>query len=348
MSFLSHFNTTQIISSVLCVIAILTYCHNFEFSINQRLLITPVINTQILPKETDQTFTTPDNFTILIYNRVPKCASTTIKTVLRSLQEKRDYKVVDVTFQHEKHYLRLNESQYLDRDDLKWNNDTKKFLQRTAKSNYDEKLLYIRHTFYIPDISLSFFGHENINVYKYINVVKNPVDQYISWYYYERFGWNDHGFKDGWEHEVESGTEHLSFDVCLSRGFKTCTQPSKHSEFMGYFCGHDWYCFGEASEMSLRKAKENIEKRFIMIGLTSELSNTMKLLERVMPKWFHGVNNEFEDTMVQNRSKMVTKHLRKPSDETFKYLQANMKYEIELFEWIDARFQLQKSLYGLR
>ena len=74
----------------------------------------------------------------------------------------------------------------------------------------------------------------------------------------------------------------------------------------------------------------------------------MKLLERVMPKWFHGVNNEFEDTMVQNRSKMVTKHLRKPSDETFKYLQANMKYEIELFEWIDARFQLQKSLYGLR
>ena len=130
-----------------------------------------------------EVFTSPSNFTVLIYNRVPKCASTTMKTVLRSLQTKNNYKVVDIVAQHERHYLRLNKSQYLDSDDLKWNNDTKKFLNHTFKRNTDDKLLFIRHTFYIPDIKLKIFGHEKVNVYKYINVVKHPVDQYISWYY---------------------------------------------------------------------------------------------------------------------------------------------------------------------
>jgi hypothetical protein len=73
----------------------------------------------------------------------------------------------------------------------------------------------------------------------------------------------------------------------------------------------------------------------------------MKLLEKIMPKWFIGLNQEFEETMVKNRSQMVTKHLRKPSDKTYEYLNEKMKYEIELFEWIKARFKLQKSIYNL-
>ena len=45
---------------------------------------------------------------------------------------------------------------------------------------------------------------------------------------------------------------------------------------MGYFCGHDWYCFSKASNLSLEKSKNNIKNKFITIGILEEFDSLEK------------------------------------------------------------------------
>ena len=99
--------------------------------------------------------------------------------------------------------------------------------------------------------------------------------------------------------------------------------------------------------LSLEKAKENIRNKFILIGLTGDLNGTIKLLEKMMPDWFDGLRSKFENGIDVNRTQMITKHLQKPSKEVYEYLVSNMKYEIELYEWIKKRFKYQKWIYGI-
>ena len=52
------------------------------------------------------------------------------------------------------------------------------------------KGFYVRHLFFLPK---NFDWGKSDEKVGYVNMVKHPVDQFISWYYYERNGWQKTG-----------------------------------------------------------------------------------------------------------------------------------------------------------
>ena len=52
---------------------------------------------------------------------------------------------------------------------------------------------------------------------------------------------------------------------------------------MGYFCGHQWFCFLGNNEQAFKMARKNIEDKFIFIGVLEELELSLKLFEKSMP-----------------------------------------------------------------
>ena len=60
----------------------------------------------------------------------------------------------------------------------------------TKNQKKTHKGVYIRHMFYLSEEQLKIGAYEKIG---YVNMVKDPVEQFISWYYYERNGWGKRG-----------------------------------------------------------------------------------------------------------------------------------------------------------
>ena len=156
-----------------------------------------------------------------LYNRVPKCGSTTLMAHLKFLATKLDFTFYCDITRNETHYFRINSTKGLE-------SDLNRLKTHTIKQNENENLLYVRHTYFMNEHLISTQKYDS---FKYINMVRHPVDQFITWYYYERYGRS--GVKR-WEHVLEPGTESITIDECISGGFSSCIHPSKHSEFMGY------------------------------------------------------------------------------------------------------------------
>ena len=91
----------------------------------------------------NETFTRATNFTHLIYNRMPKCGSTTIIDIIDSMPN-RKFHWMKFVYPKEAHYLRNR------------TNDKQVMLWHTGKYGKSEKpnFLYIRHNFMYKVFSL--------------------------------------------------------------------------------------------------------------------------------------------------------------------------------------------------
>ena len=55
----------------------------------------------------------------------------------------------------------------------------------------------------------------------------------------------------------------------------------------------------ESWNIAAQKAKFNVEKHYSVVGLTSNLRGTIKLLEAYLPRFFHGAHAFFRRRRVQ-------------------------------------------------
>merc|ERR1712050_619078 len=70
----------------------------------------------------------------------------------------------------------------------------------------------------------------------YINVARDPVTRYASWYYFERFGWaRQQGTRARFFGEDED--KDRSLDDCVQGGYAECLEPVQ--VLVKYFCGTD-------------------------------------------------------------------------------------------------------------
>ena len=59
-----------------------------------------------------------------------------------------------------------------------------------------------------------------------------------------------------------------------------------------YFCGDSEVCRTIGSREALEKAKENIKKNFMMVGVLEELDKTHLVLECLKPNLFNGLSDQ--------------------------------------------------------
>ena len=284
-----------------------------------------------LHKEDLGQFTPPNNFSILIYNRVPKCGSTTLHNAFAKLK-KRQPKLQSI---HIRSYVRPREKHY-----FKENTGDLYNFQTMTENSALQKLIYIRHFYYI-----SAETSKSKEKFKYINMVRDPVEHFISWYYWERHHQQD----DDWRHVVEEGTEELSIDECIRQKFKSCIHPGDYTEYLNYFCGQDKFCYERLPKNDgnvMIQAKRNVENQYILVGVLEESELSVRILEKLLPGWFRGLRGAYNSVLNEKGKSNIGHNKQNVSDSAREFLKSKLGFEIQFYDWVSRR--LQKQALDLR
>jgi dermatan/chondrotin sulfate uronyl 2-O-sulfotransferase UST len=155
---------------------------------------------------------------VIVYNRVPKCGSTTMGFLLEALKKPSNhyFKVENQIQPGQSHRFKSEE------DEDRWLSDIQ---------NRTRPTIIVRHQFFTE--SKKSIGSSK-NQVLWINLVRNPVDQFISSYYYMRHGFLknvnkttplNQRYKQGRLSHVDSVTQNMTIDECIQHGHKSCILP---------------------------------------------------------------------------------------------------------------------------
>ena len=128
--------------------------------------------------------TAPVNRRFVFHNKIPKAGSTTMKWLLVALSKRNGF-----TLDHARWCL--NEGQCNEHDPVTGQHldgpDGEQamvdYVPKKLEEAGDGNLLLLKHHHYF---NFTQFGMEEPT---YINVARDPVTRYASWYYFERYGW---------------------------------------------------------------------------------------------------------------------------------------------------------------
>lgn len=269
---------------------------------------------------------------VLFYNRVPKCGSTTMLSLIQRMKArhwggKNEFNVENNIKPNQLHYIKE------EADQCEFTNEL------TERVNHgSSNLIYIRHLHFVD------FGKFGQASPLYINVIRDPVEHFISNYYFMRNGFEINNRKNltdeeierrkQWDHHelltTQERRENLTECIRQQRG--QC--KSGYSDMIPYFCGNEDYC-RQRKQKALQQAKENILKHFTVVGVLERFDETLKLFEELLPSYFRGVQESYKlrKELIVEKSKTADK--KEESDEVKNYLRGKMAVEMELYEFVN-------------
>ncbi|XP_071841924.1 uronyl 2-sulfotransferase-like isoform X2 [Apostichopus japonicus] len=243
---------------------------------------------------------------LLIYNNVPKCGSRSLAHTIKDM------------FQ----YRRINDVNVSKMDKRNISVLKKAFTTVEAPA-------YISG--HMPFIAL-----QRSDV-AYINLVRDPIDRFLSLYYFAING-DKNGVKPvGTEINVQNKT----IDEYVMSGGKVDT--------------HIYYYFIEDTkenrnlkiEDAIQQSKQNIEKYYTLVGITEEMLNTMKLLEKLFPELLPRIHKKYINKNKERKEGYTTLHKVPPSKHTVSILKEKLKREYDLYYFIKGRFTELKRKFRI-
>lgn len=170
---------------------------------------------------------------------MPKCGSSFVLDIIQLSAKSNNFSYTNEIKPGQAHYFE---------DASKTNEYIHELSRKIDSLNRDAKSFITRHQHFIDLPSLIKTKSAMINI------IRHPVDQYLSTFYYRRHGFKKDVENNEWSKyrllSVTNGTEYLSFSECLEKGFKECTDPI--SEMLPYFCGQEAQCRKNKSYCKLR------------------------------------------------------------------------------------------------
>ena len=248
----------------------------------------------------------------MVYNRVPKCGSTSLRSLITKLGRWNHFHTRSA---------QTYETRMLDKP------EQMELVEQLE--NLPEPWCYNRHMHFV---NFSEFHH---NMPVYINLVRDPVDRFVSRYYHVRYV-NPRN--------MTAQRHNWTINDCIEKASPECNNFSmKYDTFMliPFFCGYESFCT-YPNERALSRAKQIAVKYYVTVGITEKFRNFLELLEYLLPQFFEGIVDFYEDTIPQNvgvRKDILTLSNRKK-------LQNLMKIEYEFYNFLKGRFFRQ--LHGLK
>ncbi|ENN75239.1 hypothetical protein YQE_08248, partial [Dendroctonus ponderosae] len=241
-----------------------------------------------------------DNLVVL-YNRVPKTGSTSFVGIAYDLCKKGQYHVLHVNVTGNSHVLSLT--------------NQIKFVTNVTEWGSMKPALYHGHFAYID---FSKFG-----VFKplYINVIRKPLDRFISYYYFLRYGDN---FRPYLVRRKAGNT--MTFDECVQQKLPEC-DPNAMWLQVPFFCGHASNCWKPGNKWALTEAKKNLVNNYFLVGVTEELEDFIAVLETSLPRIFKGALEHYTGSNKSHLRQTVQKN--SPSVETVNKFKSNSVWQME-------------------
>jgi hypothetical protein len=179
-------------------------------------------------------------------------------------------------------------------------------------------------------------------------MVRDPVERVISWYYYVRAPWYFVERKRAFPDLPLPNPNWLrkDYDTCVRRGDKECRyqdgdERDDFGQLTEFFCGQEDDCTGFNTEIAMRKAKENVEKHYAVVGVLEELNKTLTVLEHYVPRFFKGAKDVYwNEVQIFSR---INRNIYKPpvAEATKDIVRKNFTRELEFFDFCKQRLHKQ-------
>ncbi|ALC39971.1 Hs2st [Drosophila busckii] len=266
---------------------------------------------------------TLDNFDyeeqlVVLYNRVPKTGSTSFVNIAYDLCKLNKFHVLHINVTANMHVLSLPNQVMLARNITKWHKM--------------KPALYHGHMAFL-DFSKFQIAHKPI----YINLVRKPLDRLVSYYYFLRYG-------DNYRPNLvrKKAGNKITFDECVVQKQPDC-DPKNMWLQIPFFCGHAAECWEPGNDWALKQAKLNLVNEYFLVGVTEQMYEFVDLLERSLPRIFHGFREHYQNS---NKSHLrVTSSKLPPSESTIQTIQRSKIWQMEndLYEFALAQFEFTKK-----
>ncbi|KRF98514.1 uncharacterized protein Dwil_GK19555, partial [Drosophila willistoni] len=218
---------------------------------------------------------------MLFFNRVPKTGSETLNELMRKLGPINGF--------------RFDRAPFKSPIGMRWplerqRQEAEKFIEMAD----GDPFAYVEHVNYFD------FRQFHLPQPIYINMVRDPVEKVLSWYYYKRTPWHALLMFDGYKKFQSRAFYRKSFESCIMTGDPECNYEYGHG-FDGdagdhrrqslFFCGHAPICEPFNTPGAIQRAKQNVERDFAVVGSWEDVNVTLAVLEHYIPRFFRGVTD---------------------------------------------------------
>jgi dermatan/chondrotin sulfate uronyl 2-O-sulfotransferase UST len=231
----------------------------------------------------------------VIFNRVPKCGSTTLEHIVRNQSRVCGY-------QFHRSFDFINSSIAPD--------EQREFVEFVTGLARRRRLVYDRHLHFVD------FAQFGAPQPQYINLIRDPVQMQVSAFYF----WRDCACRThkpfcraAWQPTNSSGFCLLDIDAIYAG-----VAPRPVIGVMTrYLCGHDPICLvadpasASARQAALKLALHNLHHRYLWVGVLERLEDSLRLLMQLLPGYFWGLPV----------AEASTAHVRPEGSSTYSYAQ---------------------------
>lgn len=252
---------------------------------------------------------------IILYNRAPKCGSRSMLSVLGRLAQRNNF------------------TEYTSQDYRnKRPKDTELPQQIKDIAILKPPIIYNRHLFYVD---FRKYGYQQPI---YINLIRDPIERFSSHYNYMKYG--DETEKRGYPKSTWS-----DINVCILRDQVICKRNLPF--YVGrFFCGMDSLC-EIPSRKRLEYTKKILDEEYLLVGITEEFENTLRLFERLLPEYFDGALEIWKRHSFTKNSTASKKHDILSEESKEKLRNDILADEYELYNYAKEKFYRALIHYGI-
>lgn len=272
---------------------------------------------------------------MIFFNRVPKVGSQTFMELLRTLGQHNGF-----AFNRD-HIQRVETVRLAPAEQLEL---------AAMINSYPTPSVFVKHICFIN------FTQFHLPEPIYVNMVRDPVERVISWYYYVRAPWYYVERKQVFPDIPLPDPMWLKkdFETCVLQGDRECQYIEgalregigDHRRQSLFFCGHSDACTPFNTQGALQRAKRAVEENYAVVGVLEDLNSTLTVLEHYIPRFFKGARQVYRDEV--ERFKGINRNIFKPpvSEEVKEIVRRNFTREIEFYHF--CRQRLHRQLLALQ
>lgn len=300
----------------------------------------------------------PINPNFVFHNKIPKAGSTTMKWLLVGLAKRNNFQLDHQRFCIDTvNCVGIDPVTKAQVDGPDGEEKISEYVPKKLEENKDGKYLLLKHHHWLN------FTEQGLEMPTYINIARDPVTRFSSWYYFERFGWDRmagardrFGKNHGGEVEKDQSDLDRTLDECVLDQHEECLEPVQ--VLVKYFCGtvktcsmmgavankHDWRQVAIATE----RAKNIIARHFHVVGVLENFEQTLDLFEKMLPGYFAGAKDVYNTPAMQKQRNSSKSHHQKASNETRLALeQGVLRYEVDIYNLIKTLFNEKLQYYNI-